>query len=118
MKVTAGNYLPNVYTNGKNRAQDKCNSATFKIESSVAVNNDPSVDIWTQLGSRYDIHNATFDELCEISHELYANGEISLLDHGMLTIVPKIMAQESRQGDTGIYLTSADGRVEGIGLPS
>lgn len=109
MKVTASNYILSIYETGRNKVQDKCNSATFKIENSVASNNDPSVDIWVYLGNKYDIHNATFDELCEISHELYTNGEISLLDHGILTLVPKILAQESGQGNTSIYLTSADG---------
>lgn len=41
-------------------------------------------NIWEELSEKYDVTNATFDELNEISIALYEAGEISLKEHAIL----------------------------------
>ncbi len=43
-------------------------------------------DIWGKLGKKYDVRNATFDEICEICGELYKAKEISNFDLAMNTL--------------------------------
>ncbi|GGB58513.1 hypothetical protein GCM10011409_39970 [Lentibacillus populi] len=42
-------------------------------------------NIWEELSKKYDVTNATFDELKEISMSLYEYGEISFKGHAILT---------------------------------
>lgn len=53
--------------------------------------------IWQDLGQRYNVRNATFPELCAISLELYSTGNISLIDHAMMTFNFEKAALDLRQ---------------------
>jgi len=60
--------------------------------------------IWGELRGKYDIRNATIDEMSAISKELYQAGEISLKDHGLmlsLKWVENIKAQSNPGVSTG-----------------
>ena len=46
---------------------------------------DSSEAIWQQLGREYNIHNISHQERAELSQKLYDAGEITLLDHAMLS---------------------------------
>ncbi|PKM76696.1 MAG: hypothetical protein CVU90_10965 [Firmicutes bacterium HGW-Firmicutes-15] len=74
---------------------------------------DESVSIWEELGKKYDVRNATFDEICDISTKLYSAGQISLGDHLMLTFDWKRAADELRktypETVADLNLTPADG---------
>lgn len=43
-------------------------------------------DIEEELKQKYDIKNATYEEMCEISQKLLHNGKISLLQHMQMTM--------------------------------
>lgn len=70
-----------------NSSQSASNQGISNIESKAATNQDVanSSSIWEELSQEYDIHNATFDELCTISRKLYDNKQISLGEYGLLT---------------------------------
>ncbi|MDD3365415.1 MAG: hypothetical protein PHZ03_10575 [Syntrophomonas sp.] len=97
MKVNANNYQPNAYPALQSRVQNKSDSVAFTIDNSGIVAEDASKDIWTELGNKYDVHNATFDELCEISNKLYSAGQISLGDHAIMTFDWKRAADDLRK---------------------
>lgn len=63
----------------------------FSINKTVE-NNQKSRSIQTdsfafyeEISNKYDVRNATFEEIVEMSNELYEAGEISLKDHAVLT---------------------------------
>ena len=70
MQVNASNYQPNAYPNMQSRFQGKSDTAIFTVNNSGTASKDAFKDIWAELGSKYDIRHATFDELCEIAHKL------------------------------------------------
>lgn len=43
------------------------NSSIFAVDTAGTASKDLSRDIWTKLGSKYNVRYATFDELCEIA---------------------------------------------------
>lgn len=61
-----------------------------------------NTEIWGELAKEYDIRNASFNELSDISTRLYKAGEISLFGHAMLTFDPSKSPQPVK---TNIYLT-------------
>jgi len=68
--------------------------------------------IWNELRGKYDIRRATFDELRDISQELYGAREISLKEHSLLTFNPQLSPQwsEVTKGQPGAryFITNAD----------
>lgn len=75
------------------------------------VNEKP--EIWEELAKVYDIRNASFDELCDMSIKLYQSGQISLFDHAMLTFDPSKSPQPIKPN---LCLTeaNADGKRDWI----
>lgn len=65
--------------------------------------NNPS--IWDELSKKYDIHHATFDELCTISYQLYQAKQITLIDHATLSFDPTRIPHGP---DAKFYFTPAD----------
>ncbi len=96
MKVNTS-YQPNTYPKTQNRAQSKSDSAVFAVDNSGNESKDASKDIWTELGNKYDIHNATFDELCEIATTLYKKGAISGGECAIMTFDWKRAADDLRK---------------------
>lgn len=82
MPITTYNKA-NVY---KNNNVNQLNLAEeIKKKAQETSNNS---DVWGKLSKEYDIHNASFDELCDMSTRLYQAGQITLFDHAMLTFDP------------------------------
>ncbi|WKV09285.2 hypothetical protein Q2T46_02160 [Thermoanaerobacterium sp. CMT5567-10] len=86
-------------------------SNTFVIKNNDKANN--SSDIWKELSGKYNIRNASFSDIKNISYELYKAGQISLLDHGILTFDPNESTQKIKPN---IFLTQSDsnGRIDWI----
>lgn len=76
----AKNNRTNVDTNQNN---------DFKFQNILAVEKDinsyGTSDIWEELADNYNVRNASFEEICEISYKLYHAGEISLGELAILT---------------------------------
>lgn len=96
----------------------------FKIHNSLtekqnSYKNDP-VDIWRELAVNFDVRNCTFEELCEISTQLYQSGEISLREHAILTFdlnkAREHMQKRLQMPVNDFYLTPAtsDGKRDWI----
>ncbi len=49
----------------------------------TATQNPPAV--YEELSTNYDVRNATFEEIVEISNVLYNSGEITLKEHAVIT---------------------------------
>lgn len=88
---TASSYLPQI----------KSNTA---IEGAKANRTEPE-SIWRKLASKYDVHSITMEETANLSQELYDAGEISLLDHAILSFNPDLKLPYG----TG-FLTQADNK--------
>ncbi|AZT90457.1 hypothetical protein ELD05_07235 [Caldicellulosiruptor changbaiensis] len=86
-------------------------SNTFVIRNNDKTNN--SSDIWNELSSKYNIRNASFSDIKNISYQLYKAGQISLLNHGILTFDPSESPQRIKPN---IFLTQPDrdGRMDWI----
>lgn len=69
-------------------------------ENTIQDNNNNNTDIWNELSSKYNIRSASFDELCEISSKLYQSGQITLLDHMLLTFDPTKLYQQIKSNIT------------------
>ena len=98
MQVNASNYQPNAYPTLQSRVQGKSDTAIFTVNNSGTASKDAFKDIWAELGSKYDIRHATFDELCEIAHKLYSAGQISFGDMAIMTFDWKRAADDLRKG--------------------
>ena len=120
MKVNASDYQPNIYPATQSRAQSKSDAAVFTVSNPGTGAKEASKDIWAELGGRYDIRHATFDELCEVADKLYSAGQISLLDHAMITFDWKRAADDLRKdhpdvvADFNITPADAEGRRDWI----
>lgn len=91
MRIDSNSYQQTVYTNAYvgSKSNNKENRGTsIPSIDSVEKIKDNSTGIWSELKDKYDIRNATFDELSNISSQLYKAGEISLLDHAIITFNP------------------------------
>lgn len=74
------------------------------VEIRDARDANPS-DIWKKLAEKYDVRNASFDEIKEISRQLYNEGQITGFECAMLTFDPS----ESPQAlNSNIFLTQVD----------
>ena len=120
MKVNASDYQPNIYPATQSRAQSTSDAAVFTVSNPGTGAKEASKDIWAELGGRYDIRHATFDELCEVADKLYSAGQISLLDHAMITFDWKRAADDLRKdhpdvvADFNITPADAEGRRDWI----
>ncbi|NLE00642.1 MAG: hypothetical protein GX640_12290 [Fibrobacter sp.] len=52
-------------------------------------------NIWNELSEKYDVCNASFEQLCELSCTLFRAGEISLIEHAIITFYPVNSIQRS-----------------------
>ncbi|MGS0765211.1 hypothetical protein [Syntrophomonas curvata] len=120
MKVNASDYQPNVYPGTQSRAQSKSDSVVFTVDNPGTGSKEVSEDIWAELGSRYDIRHATFDELCEVADKLYSAGQISLGDLAIMTFDWKRAADDLRKdhpdvvADLNIIPADTEGRRDWI----
>ncbi len=120
MKVNTSSYQPNAYPAAQNRVQSKSDSVVFTVDNSGTASKDTSKDIWAELGNKYDIRHATFDELCEISNKLYSAGQISLGDHAIMTFDWKRAADDLRKdhpdvvADLSLVPADSEGRRDWI----
>lgn len=60
-----------------NKAVEDHQKSSSAYKKSFTFNED--------ISTKYDVRNATFDEIVEMSNELYEAGEISLKEHAVLT---------------------------------
>ncbi|TDX51615.1 hypothetical protein [Orenia marismortui] len=68
-----------------------------KLKTSKAEDNriaNPS--IWKELSQEYDITNLSFNNFEKVCNKLLDAKQISLLEHGILTGIPKIVAKEQK----------------------
>ncbi len=67
-------------------AKTEAERSSFVVEK-TAGNTRPkdSSALYKELSAKYDVRNATFDEIVEISTALHKAGEISTIDHVILT---------------------------------
>ncbi|KJS16441.1 MAG: hypothetical protein VR69_08705 [Peptococcaceae bacterium BRH_c4b] len=85
-----GSYQPSSYvktstTSTKSTEKNLFNLSVTQKKTDVEYKPDQTSDIWGELAREYDIRNATFDELCEMSLKLYEAGQISGGEHAILT---------------------------------
>lgn len=104
------------YIQLRNEYKNKCNAkftlpkkehvvrSDGKVKTHDSKNDSPS-DVWNELKEKYDIRNASFDELCEISTSLYKANEITLFEHAMFTFDP---SKSPMTSNVDICLTSVD----------
>ena len=83
--VSGVNNSNDYYYKARNKGELNNNYKVEGDDISKATDNKKS-DIWEKLGSKYDVRNATFDEVCEIFHELYEAKEISISELAMSTL--------------------------------
>ncbi len=102
MRISGCSNMTTLYTPQNTRK----NSPTFPKEKLYAETNakNAKMDIYEQIAQDYDIRNATHKELCTISRKLYDEGEISLFEHGLLTIKLELPAYKNYS----YFLTKAD----------
>ncbi|MGG0645037.1 hypothetical protein ABE021_14025 [Sporosarcina gallistercoris] len=70
--------------NIKSKPESFTNKALVESQKSSSTQKD-SPTIYNQISDKYDVRNATFGEIIEISIALYEAGEISLKEHAVLT---------------------------------
>ncbi|MDD4048951.1 MAG: hypothetical protein PHI90_09085 [Clostridia bacterium] len=83
-------------------------SPSFAQEQSIAKTSSPNtkMDIYKQIAQDYDVRNASFDEFCEITDKLYDKGEISGIEHALVTL--DIRPLQKTYPNCRYYLTKAD----------
>lgn len=110
-----GSYQPSslIKTSTKSTEKHLFSLSATQKKTEVEYKPDQASEIWGELAGAYDIRNATFDELCEISLKLYEEGQISLKDHGILTFNP---SKSPQTPGLTINLTPAspEGRMDWI----
>ncbi|MBS4539567.1 hypothetical protein GOQ27_13920 [Clostridium sp. D2Q-11] len=85
MRVSGVNNLNSYYLK-PNTTKIVDNNDNFEVKNISHLETDKNDDIWKRLGEKYDVTNATFEEICEIGKELYKAKEITLLELGHLTL--------------------------------
>lgn len=84
-------YQSNSSLKSINKQQENGKENNFTIlhpnESTQLATSDDSntSNVWSELSEKYNVRNATFDDIKEISSRLYEAGEISFRDHSILT---------------------------------
>ncbi|WP_231969089.1 hypothetical protein [Thermoanaerobacterium sp. RBIITD] len=98
-------YEQQVQYNIENAKYDKRQeiSNTFVLRNNDKSNN--CSDVWEKLSEKFNISNASFNDIKYVSSELYKAGQISLLDHGILTFDPSESPQRIKPN---IFLTQSD----------
>lgn len=98
-------YQQQVQYNIENAKYDKRQeiSNTFVLRNNDKSNN--CSDVWEKLSEKFNIGNASFNDIKYVSSELYKAGQISLLDHGILTFDPSESPQRIKPN---IFLTQSD----------
>lgn len=104
---------PAVSRVGKNTASSRRNNTKhsaskdgYSNAQQAAVRN---TGIWEELAKKFDVRNASFDELCDVSSQLYLAGQISLFDHAILIFEPEESPHTVRP-DICITAAGADGK--------
>jgi hypothetical protein len=92
-----GGYQPSSYikTSTKGPEKHSFNLSVTQKKADVEHKLEQTPEIWEELAREYDIRNATFDELCDMSLKLYRAGQISFQEHGLLTFDPGKSPQTS-----------------------
>ncbi|AOT72897.1 hypothetical protein [Geosporobacter ferrireducens] len=91
MDITAQYGIQTTYTGRKIALNKHNNVKEFSLTEDEKTKKQPdnmNRDAWKELAEKYNIRNASFDELSEISTTLYQSGEISLFEHALLTFDP------------------------------
>jgi hypothetical protein len=64
---------------------------SITVKSSFGISETNQIEpesIWRKMASKYDVRSITTEETANLSQELYDAGEISLLDHAILSFDP------------------------------
>lgn len=78
--------LTSYYTKNTNVKSDEVEGSVFLVEETEGnAKQKDSSDIYKGFSNKYDVRNATFGDIVEISNALYDAGEISLKEHAALT---------------------------------
>jgi len=106
VRVSGSNNMVTIYT-PKSTPKNGPSFAQEKVHAEINSPN-PKIDIYKQITQKYDIRNASHIELREIAKKLYEQGEISLLEHGMLTFELKLPAEVVKNNPYNYFLTKTD----------
>jgi hypothetical protein len=110
MIIPASSYpISYVRTELKPKANKKDDFSSIQTNQSLPNVNAKSSSyssVWEELKKKYDVNNASNDEISAISTTLYNSGQISLRDHATLTFDP---SKSPQQINGTIYLTQANG---------
>ncbi len=110
-------YNPLLYqrTNINLNANQKAGGYFSLLEKSALEQKEHvATDIWEELSKSYTIRNASSREIQEISAKLYDAGQISLLDHGILTFEPMAALPGALKFNIHMTEFNADGRKDWI----
>lgn len=114
MIVNSSIYQVNLFnskTMGINKESNKKHVSEYENIQDEDLKNESN--IWTDLKKEYDIRNASFDELYNVSSALYNAGEISLIEHGTLTFNPDLSPQKTNDNYT-ITQPNEQGKMDWI----
>ena len=113
MKIDYNIYQQNLYTKPSVTSTNVVPDFFIPETDSITQNSNHSNAIWSELKDQYDIRNATFEELSDISSRLYQSGEISLLDHAIMTFDPS-KSQQAVNPNINETISTPDGRRDWI----
>jgi hypothetical protein len=86
VNTVTSHQLTSYYTKNANVKPEETEQSTFLVgETDGETKQKDSSAIYKGLSDKYDVRNATFGEIIEISNALYDAGEISLKEHAVLT---------------------------------
>jgi hypothetical protein len=107
---------------GANIAYNKENKLNFSVpteenrDEKLATNKKP--DIWKELSGKHNIRSATYEEIDDISLQLYERGEISLFQRALITDdlskIPQPFIQQSLKNNGYLTQTTQDGKRDWI----
>ncbi|MGG0670067.1 hypothetical protein [Sporosarcina koreensis] len=103
-----------LYTKSTAMKMETTGEQVFKVPEAVVITQKDSSIVYEELSSRYDVRNATFGELVELSSALYEAGEISLKEHALITFDYERATNYLKRNAPGVpsnfnmYETSAD----------
>lgn len=86
----------------------------FNVPETVATTPKDSSTLYKELSGKYDVRNAIFKEIVDISNALYEVGEITSMEHGFLIFDFERATNFVKQMASGVpssfnmYETSAD----------
>lgn len=104
----APHQLTSYYSQNISAKSEEVKKAAFLLSETVENKEErDSATLYKELSSRYDVRNATFGEIIEISEVLYRTGEISLSEHAALTFDYDRATDNLRRHSSG-YIISKD----------